>query len=183
MPDRTVARRYAEAFVLSTEASRRLEQGLQDLQGIAQTYQESKSLRRFLGSPEIAPEEKEQLTRKLWADTAQEETMALIWLLLKRDRVEELPLLAEEAMMVAEERQGILRGEVTTAHAISSAETGRLAQAVGNAMGKKILLERKVDPAILGGVRIRVGSTLLDHSVRTLLGEVRRQLINAKVNS
>lgn len=182
MADRAAARRYAEAFVRTVENSRRLEQGLADLKGIAETYRQSKPLRRFLGSPEIAPEEKEQLTRKLWADTAQEETMALISLLLKKDRVEELPVLAEEAVMAAEERQGILRGDVTTAHAISSAETERLGAAVGKVLGKKVLLERKVDPGILGGVRIRVGSTLLDHSVRTLLGEVREQLINAKVN-
>lgn len=182
MADRAAARRYAEAFVRAAEKGHRLEQGLEDLKGIAQTYEQSKPLRRFLGSPEIAPEEKEELTRKLWAEAAQEETMALISLLLKRDRVEELPILAEEAVAVAEERQGILRGEVTTAHAISSAETDRLGAAVGKALGKKVLLERKVDPAILGGVRVRVGSTLLDHSVRTLLGEVRQQLINAKVN-
>lgn len=182
MADRVVARRYAEAFVLSAEKSQRLEQGLADLKGIAETYRQSKPLRRFLGSPEIAPEEKEQLTRKLWADTAQEETMALVRLLLIRDRVEELPFLAEEAMAVAEERQGILRGDVTTAHPISSVETERLGAAVGKVLGKKVLLERKVDPGILGGVRIRVGSTLLDHSVRTLLGEVREQLKSAKVN-
>ena len=182
MADRAVARRYAEAFVRTVEGSHRLEQGLADLKGIAATYQESKQLRRFLGSPEIAPEEKEQLTKKLWADTAEEDTMALIQLLLKKDRVQELPLLAQEAQGVAEERQGILRGEITTAHPISSAETERMAQAVGRVLRKKILLERKVDPALLGGVRIRVGSTLLDHSVRTLLGEVREQLKSVKVN-
>lgn len=182
MADRAVARRYAEAFVRTAENSHRLEQGLEDLKGIAETYRQSKPLRRFLGSPEIAPEEKEQMTRKLWAETAQEETMALISLLLRKDRVEELPVLAEEAVMAAEERQGILRGDVTTAYPISSAETERLAQAVGRAMGKKVLLERRMDRGILGGVRIRVGSTLLDQSVRTLLGEVRRQLIHAKVN-
>ena len=182
MPDRAVARRYAEAFVRIAESSRRLEQGLEDLKGIAQTYRQSQPLRRFLGSPEISPEEKERLTERLWAETAQEETMALIRLLLRKERVEELPVLAEEAAAVAEERQGILHGEVTTAHAISSAETDRLGAAVGKVLGKKVLLERKVDPDILGGVRIRVGSALLDHSVRTLLGEIREHLINAKVN-
>lgn len=182
MADRAVARRYAEAFVRTAEGARRLEQGLADLKGIAEIYRQSQPLRRFLGSPEIAPEEKERITERLWADTAQGETMALVRLLLRKDRVEELPLLAEEAAAVAEERQGILRGQVTTAHAISSAETDRLAQAVGRALGKRVLLERKVDAGLLGGVRVRVGSTLLDHSVRTLLGEVRQQLVNAKVN-
>ncbi len=182
MPDRSVARRYAEAFVNSAEAAKRLEENLRDLQGIADIYTRSKELRRFLGSPEIAPEDKTQLTQRIWADSAHEETMALLKLLLKKDRVDHLPLLAEEAAAAAERHQGILRGEATTAHAISSAETERLAGAVGQVLGKKVILERRVDPELLGGVRVRIGSTLLDGSVRTLLEEVRRQLISAKVN-
>ena len=182
MADRIVARRYAEAFVRTAEASQRLEENLRDLKAIAGTYAQSKALRDFLGSPEIGPEDKVRLTHRVWADSAREETLALLKLLLKKDRMNHLPLLADEAVKVAEQRQGILRGEATTAHPISSAETERLAGAVGQVLGKKVLLERRVDPEILGGVQIKVGSTLLDGSVRKLLEEVRGQLKSVKVN-
>lgn len=182
MAERAIARRYAEAFVQTSEASGRLEENLQDLQAIARTYEQSIALRRFLGSPEIGPEEKTQLTHRLWADSAREETVAFLKLLLKKERVDHLPLMAEEAVAVAEARQGILRGEVTTAHPISLAETGRLAGAVGQALRKKVILERRVDPKVLGGVRVKVGTTLLDGSVRARLEQVRRQLKRVKVN-
>ena len=182
MVERAVARRYAEAFVNTLEGTRRLPTGLEELGVVAQVYTGSKDLQRFLGSPEIGPEEKEQLLNRLWSDAVSSETLALLHLLLKWDRVEHLPVILEEARSVAEERQGILRGYVITAHPISSKETELLAQAIGKALGKKVMLERQVDQDLIGGVRVAVGSKLLDGSVRSFLEEVREQLKAAKVN-
>ena len=70
---------------------------------------------------------------------------------------------------------------MTTAHPISSAETALLAQAVGKAMGKQVILERRVDPGLLGGVSVAVGGVLLDGSVRAQLKRVKEQLKAAKV--
>ena len=190
MVDRAVAHRYAEAFVnelerasgASDSRSHTLEAGLEELGAVAGVYAGSKDLQRFLGSPEIGTEEKEQLLNRIWSDAAGKETMALLHLLLKWDRTDHLLEIFEEARSVAEERQGILRGSVTTAHAISSVETELLAQAVGKALKKKVTLERRVDRNLLGGVRVTVGSKLLDGSLRTFLEEVRQQLKAVKVD-
>ena len=183
MVDRAVARRYAEAYVNTLEVERRLETGLEELGAVAGVYAGSKDLQRFLGSPEIGLEEKEQLLNRLWSAAVGKEMMALLHLLLKRDRVEHLPAILEQARSAAEERQGILRGYAITAHPISSAETELLAQAIGKALKKKVMLERQVDPSLIGGIRVTVGSKLLDGSVRTHLDEIREQLKAAKVNS
>lgn len=181
MIDRAVAHRYAEAFVNVLQNSKRLENGLSELKGIAQAYAESNDLQKFLGSPEIAPEDKERVLGRVWGDAAEPEAMALLKLVLGWDRVDHLPAIAEEAVSVAEQRQGLLRGRVITARAISSAETEVLAKVVGQLIGKKVVLERAVDPKILGGVRVSVGTTLLDSSVQTLLEDVRNQLKAVKV--
>ena len=181
MIDRGVARRYAEAFVNTLENSKRLAPGLAELQGVAKTYVGSYDLQKFLGSPEIAEEEKERLLAKIWSDAVGPETMALLKLLLEWDRVDHLPAIAEEVVVVAEQRQGIVRGQVITARPISSAETQLVAKAVGSLIRKKVVLERAVDPKILGGVRVTVGTTLLDSSVQTLLEDVRNQLKAVKV--
>jgi len=183
-----VARRYAEAFVNalgegpSVSLEERLRTGLTELEGVAQVDSGSKDLQRFLGSLEIGPEEKERLLNRLWSDGDGGETKALLHLLLKWDRMEHLPAILAEARAVAEERQGILRGTVATAHPVSSAETERLAQAIGKALKKRVMLEREVDPGLIGGVRVSIGSKLLDGSIRTYLDEIREQLKAVKVN-
>lgn len=182
MVDRTVARRYAEAFVNAVEGSGCLAAGLEELGQIAGMYGISKELRRFLGSPEIGPEDKERVLDRALAAGAAPETMGLLRLLLKKDRMAHLAVISEEAKELSERRQGVVRGQVATAHPISSAETQRLAQAIGKAMGKRVILERQVDPSLLGGARISVGGTLLDGSVRAQLKKVREQLLATKVN-
>ena len=183
MADRALARRYATAFLNRLEASHQVESGLEELRGIAQIYSISKEFQRFMGSPEIGQEEKQQMIDRVFSEEAASETLALLQLLLRWDRMEQLPSVAEEALCISEARQGILRGQVTTAHPISSAETDRLAQAVGKAMGKRVILERRVDPRLLGGASVAVGGMLLDGSVRAQLKRVEEQLKAAKVNS
>ena len=180
MADRVVARRYAEAFVNTLGESHRSDSGLEELKVIARIYADSKEFQRFLGSPEIAPEDKERLMNRLWSDDVAPQTRELLKLLIRRDRVEETPLIAEEALLVAESRQGVLRGQVTTARPISLAETEVLAKAVGSLIGKNLILDRLVDPALLGGVRIAVGTTLLDGSVQLQLTDIAQQLKSTK---
>ena len=182
MVDRTVARRYAKAFVNALEGSDRLSAGLEDLDQVAGMYGQSKDLRRFLGSPEIGPEDKERVLDRALAAGAAPEMMGLLRLLLKKDRMENLPVVSEEARAVSEARQGVVRGKVTTAHLISSQEVEQLARAVGKVMGKRVILDRQVDPSLIGGVKVAVGGTLLDGSVRAQLNRVREQLKAAKVN-
>ena len=182
MVDRAVARRYAEAFVNAQQNAGRIEAGLQELIALAKTYSDSQELRRFLGSPEIAEEEKWRILSRLWSESVGAEAMGLLNLLLRWDRMDHLPAVAQEAQSVTEIRQGILRGTVTTAHPISNAETETVARAVGKVLGKRVILERHVESGLIGGVRVVVGTTVLDGSVRTRLEEVRRQLAEAKVN-
>ena len=181
MADRAVARRYGEAFVGALEKSRRLEGGLEELRFVGKAYEGSRDLQRFLGSPEIGEEEKRSLVTRIFSSSVGPETMGLIELLLKWDRVDHLPAVSEEAVKTAEERRGLLRGTVTTAHPISSAEAEALAKAVGERLGKKVLLERRVDPQLIGGARISAGSFLLDGSVQAVLQKIRRQLLETKV--
>ncbi len=186
--DRTVARRYAEAFVNAIEGSHRqgasgeMKAEIEELELVAKTYAGSKEFQQFLGSPEIAPEDKKQLMNRLWSQTIGPEGMGLLDLLIRWDRIDHLPALAEEATVIAQARQGILHGQGITARPISSAEVEVLAQAVGNRLGKKVLLERVVDPKLIGGMRIVIGTTVLDGSIQTMLHDIRQKLMDTKVN-
>jgi F-type H+-transporting ATPase subunit delta len=182
MADWAIAHRYAQAYVNALEASRRLDAGLSELKLLADTYSASQDLRRFLGSPEIGTQEKWELLSKLLSELVGPEGMGLLSLLLRWDRVDHLLFIAKSAQAIAEERQGILRGKVITAHPISQSEVSVLAQALGKTLGKRLLLERTLDPAAIGGVRVTVGTLLLDGTVTSQLAQVREKLLATKID-
>ena len=178
--DVTAAQRYAEAFV-DTCAPQELAGGLEELEASAQIYADSKPLQNFLGSPEIGTEEKTKLLDRLWADSAGRQTQELLQLLLKKNRIDHLPVIAQEAVRISETRQGVLHGQLTTAHPISDAETQSVAQALGKLLGREIVLERSVERELLGGIQVRVGTTLLDGSIQKRLEDLRETLKSVKV--
>ncbi len=179
--DFQVARRYAEAFVNTLEASNRLDAGLEELKSVSAIYSSSKQFQRFLGSPEIGTEDKTRVLGQVCAESVGTEIEALLDLLLRWDRIDQLPVVYSQAVNEVELRRGIYRGTVTTAHPVSSAEVERLNQAVGKALGKKVILERQVNPSLLGGAQIAIGTNLLDGSVSSRLKELSRQLKGIKV--
>ncbi|MCM8794505.1 MAG: ATP synthase F1 subunit delta [Candidatus Omnitrophica bacterium] len=181
MPDSAVAVRYAEAYVSACEQAGRLDDGLEELKGIAQTYTLMADLRRFLGSPEIAEEEKGKLLGKVFSERTGPQGMGLLNLLLKKDRMDHVPLIAQEAVLAAEKRRGILKGELTTARPILVSEREAVTKAVERFLKKKVVLETRVDPKILGGIRVRVGTLLFDGSVESLLNRAKRYLLEVKV--
>ena len=78
------------------------------------------------------------------------------------------------------QERNILQAQVTTAVPLSSERSASLAAALGRATGGTVKIDAHVDPAIIGGVIARVGSTVFDGSVTRQLEIMKTQLINAQ---
>jgi F-type H+-transporting ATPase subunit delta len=180
--DRSVARRYAEAFVNVAERSGRLDEYLEELKGVAKVYEESKALARFIGSPEIDLLPKQELIDRVWGEAVGEAVIALLKLILDRERFNHLPAIVEEAERLRDERFGVMKGTVFTAHPIAASEMEAIAQAMGRWLKKQVVLERKVDPSLLGGAQVVLGSLNLDGSVRGSLERLRRHWMEMGVD-
>jgi F-type H+-transporting ATPase subunit delta len=77
---------------------------------------------------------------------------------------------------MVEEYEGVERAVVTVPMALSAPQKDSLRSVLEKRTGKKILLEESVDPAVLGGLVVRVGSTIYDGSVRTQIQQIRQNL-------
>ena len=74
------------------------------------------------------------------------------------------------------DHQKIVRGEVTTAVPLAPDKMRALEQSLGQATGRTVMLEARVDPSIIGGVVTRLGSTVYDGSVTTQLQKLKQSL-------
>jgi len=103
----------------------------------------------------------------------------LLALLAERDRLIVLPdLVASYRERVLNYRR-IVRAEVTTAAPLDSGKTSAIEQQLARVTGRTVLLQMRVDPAIIGGLVARVGGTVYDASVTRQLEKMRQRLIES----
>ena len=102
-----------------------------------------------------------------------------ILLLAERDRLLLLPDVLRTYRDRLMDHQQVIRGHVTTAIPIDAGKVRALEQGFAKATGRRVILESRVDPSIIGGVVTRLGSTVYDGSVTTQLQKMKQSLIEA----
>ncbi len=182
MTDRTssvsgVAERYASAlFDLAREDSsiERIEGELQSLTGM---LDESADFRRLVESPVFSAEEQERAIGAI-IDKAGIGglTANFVRLVARNRRLFALAGMIKAFREMAARHRGEVTAEVTSAHQLSDAHVAALKEALKDKLGKDVTLETRVNPALLGGLVVKVGSRMIDTSLRTRLMTVKTQL-------
>ena len=103
------------------------------------------------------------------------------YLLLDRNRLDSTRDIGEVFAELVEADAGIVRAGVVTAIELPADLEARLRVKLESVTGKSVLLEKKVDPAVIGGVCVTLGDRILDGTVRTNLDLLRKTLAKAQV--
>jgi F-type H+-transporting ATPase subunit delta len=173
----SIARRYAKAlFSLAVEKGR-IEPWSDSLVALGKAIDASSELRDVLQNPAYPREARAAVVSTL-ASTAKLESdpASLLQLLGDRNRLGGLSAIVSAFRELADVELGRLRATVTSAVPLDDAEVNAIAEKLSAASHKKVLVERVVDPAILGGVVTQVGSVVYDGSIRTQLEDLRSTL-------
>jgi F-type H+-transporting ATPase subunit delta len=183
MTARGAARRYARALFDVALAERAdLEQVGRDLSGFAALVAGNDQLQRVLANPAIPASRKRAVVEQLLTHAALTPmTAKLLILLADRDRLALLPDLAEAYASRLLDHQQVVRAEVTTAAELPPDRLAALQQGLAHVTGRRVLLDVRVDPSIVGGAVARVGSTVYDGSVTTQLEKIRQRLTEAEL--
>jgi F-type H+-transporting ATPase subunit delta len=88
-----------------------------------------------------------------------------------------IPEIAREYLDIVDEAEGRMHARVTVARETSDADVKAIASQLSRMFGKEVVPHVAVDPAILGGVVVNVGDTVLDGSVRKRLGTLKRRML------
>jgi F-type H+-transporting ATPase subunit delta len=173
----SIARRYAKAlFSLALEKGR-VEPWSNSLQGLKTAVEGSPDLRDVLANPIYSREQRHAIVEKLAAALSlDEEPASLLFLLGDRNRLAYLSGVVDTFRDYADQHLGRLRARVTSAVKLDETAAQAIADELSKKTNAKVLLDRVVDPAILGGVVAQVGSLVYDGSVRTQLEDLRKQL-------
>ena len=178
MSSRPSAARYARAlFEVARAESDPVTVG-QNLDAVVSAFQESQELKALLGSRSIPDAVRRNVVLAVAEKLAVATPVAkLLGLLADRGRIQLLPEIAQVYAERLLEHQNVVQADVTTAVPLPPETLARLETGLREATGKQITMRVSVDPALLGGVVARVGSTVYDGSIRTQLKKMRDQLV------
>jgi len=173
--------RYAVAFAeVVTAAHLDVNAVDRQLADFLATWDGSPELREFFVNPAVPSAQKVAVLDKMNARLGmQKELRNLIAVLINNDRIGHVSEVAAAYRRILQEQLGIKPAEIITARALDKDEQAKLVAEVGKLAGTRIEASFRLDPAILGGTVVRIGSTVYDGSVRGRLERLKETLISS----
>jgi F-type H+-transporting ATPase subunit delta len=175
-----VGARYAQAlFDLAVETGA-LDAIEADLKSLKAMRADSRDLRDVLSSPRFSADDKANALSALGQRAGFNSTTAkFLGLLTANGRTGALADIIAAFERLSAKRRGAVSAQVTTAVALTDAQTESLKSALRLALGKDPQIETRIDPSILGGLKVRVGSRLYDASLKSKLDSLKFALKRA----
>ena len=175
MKETAAARRYARAFLDTfKDAGSKLETVSEEIKAISGAIAGSHELRSLLLNPAVSEAQKKGiLDGVMQSMKTGKEAAGAIRLVLLKGRIAHIGEIAEEFEKMAFETLNKVRADVVTAVDLSSDEERKLLSALSRLTGKTAVITVKKDPSLIGGVVVKIGSSVYDGSVRNQLKSLR----------
>ena len=181
MVDDPVAIRYAHAAFESAKSDGALNETQAELDAVRRLVREEPLLSRFLANPDVEAKEKVGVLDRSLGGSWSALVRALVQLIIEAGRAELLPDIIDAFEALLEQERRLLRVVVRSAHPLSPALLERLRTALSRREQQSIEISTDLDPALLGGVQIRMGHRVIDASVRRQLDELRQRLSSVRL--
>jgi len=165
-----IARRYAAALYDLAEEGKVLDAVAGDLAGLRDMLAESEDLRRLIAAPVFdRAAQARAMAVILERAGANELTGRFVGVVAQNRRLRQVPAIIDGFLRMLAARRGEVSVEVTSAHPLTEAQLTALTDALKRRVGDSIDMDHSVDPALIGGLVVRVGSRMIDSSLRTKL--------------
>ena len=165
-----LAERYAAALFELADERRMLDEVASDLRQLRAMLAASTDLTRLVRSPVLTRGEQGKaiaaLVERAGFTPLVRDFLAVV---AKNRRLFAVPAMIEAYLIELAERRGEVTAEVTAAQPLSEGQLGLLSEQLRRSVGRRVSLEVKVDPGLIGGLIVKLGSRMIDGSVKSKL--------------
>ena len=179
MREPTIARNYALALYELGEKLDATDRFADLMAGLASAIETDPTIRVVLESPRVPKQAKERILNDALRDLAPEGFLRFLAAVVKRGRQGLLPQIQHEHGELVDAKYNRIHAGITLAREPDERLKETVAAKLSEATGKEVIPHFRIDPAILGGVILRMDDRLIDGSVRRRLARLRQHLLNA----
>jgi len=173
--------RYAKAFFSLSKEKNQLSIARNDMEIISTVCRESDDFRFLLESPVINPTVKFTLFSKIFKNRVAESTLNFLKLIVENRRENHIPGICRNFIDMVRKQQGIQSAVITFATQADPELMMKIKIILEKELGTKVDLEGKVNPAIIGGLIIRIDDKQLDRSISTQLKKIRNIFLGTEI--
>jgi len=168
-----VAEPYAEALLDLAISNDALKETTNDINIVSQFLANSSDLKKFLGNPLITRSAKKTVVKDILGEQIVGSTLKFLLLLVDRNRIQVLESIAQKFLELSYKQESIEIAKITSSIQLSAEQQKEIAEKLKVITGaKQIKLALKVDPQLIGGFTIEIGSKMIDTSIRGQLKQI-----------
>ena len=169
-------KKYAQAVFIVADETDQLTDTIQRMDILLNIYTSSPEFRLFLQSRRISPAEKMKILKKVFMDILSGLELELLHHLLEEGHIQLLVAVIKKFGFITQSVKTSLKVSISTAEQMNPEELSNIVRIIEQKLGKKVDAEALVDPEILGGVKFRIGNTIVDGSISTRLQKLGNSL-------
>lgn len=175
-----IAEPYAQALMSAAQSNDQVDRIGEDVNSFLNVLAESEDLRLLLSSPIVEPETKKSILRQVSGDQLHPFTLNFLLLLVDRGRILFLEDILKQFQNLLRQLRRTVLAEVTSAVELNEEQQNAIRQRVlGMTQAEHAELDLRIDPELIGGVIIKVGSQVVDASLRSQLRRIGVKLSSA----
>lgn len=175
-----IAARYAQALFELADEAKALDAVAEDLRTIKNVLAESDDFARLVTSPMLGRADQAAAADRVLASVAVGDLVRrFVGVVAANRRLFALEAMAESYLAELARRRGEVTASVTAAHALNDAQVAALTDQLRQSLGAKVTVDLAVDPTLLGGMIVKVGSRMIDTSLKTKLDKLQLALKTA----
>jgi F-type H+-transporting ATPase subunit delta len=172
-----IGRNYAEALLTLAKKSGEVEEWGGLIDAISVGMREDHTLKTFLESPKLSASHKIEILEKALGRRVPPLFLRFLETVINKRRQMLIPEIASEYRKLIDESENRVHANVTVARETGEPERDALARQLSRLLGKRVVPHISLNPAILGGVIVKVGDTVMDGSVRKRLSVLRQRML------
>lgn len=180
MREPTIAKNYAEALLDLATRDGDLRAWGDMIDQVTAAMQSDRRFRVFLESPRVSAQKKNEVLQSALGSQLPRNFVRFLRALVNHRRQMLIPEIAAEYHDLVDRVEGRVHAAVTVAREADTADTQLVVNQLSRALGQEVVPHFQVNPAILGGVVVRVGDVVLDGSVRRRLAMLRSRMLSRR---
>ena len=171
MAESVVSLTYGTALYEAAKDLGKEEEILIEIKQLALLVQAYEDFSEFLNSPAIMPKEKKEAVKKIMQPAFSQEMLNFVYVLIDKGRTSQI-----KKIELYDKDRGIAEGKVFSVVKLTPDQIQKFETEMSRLLQRNIKLENRVDPSLIGGIKIQVGGKMIDQSYRGDLERLREEL-------